>query len=29
MISKKIKINGENLNSSDLVLDIETTGLDF
>ena len=29
MISKKIKINGENLNNSDLVLDIETTGLDF
>lgn len=29
MISKKIRINGENLNNSDLVLDIETTGLDF
>lgn len=29
MISKKIKINGENLNENDLVLDIETTGLDF
>lgn len=28
MISKKIKIDGEKLNSKDLVLDIETTGLD-
>lgn len=29
MISKKIKIYGEKLNKNDLVLDIETTGLDF
>lgn len=29
MISKKIKINGEKINNKDLVLDIETTGLDF
>lgn len=29
MISKKIKINGEKINNNDLVLDIETTGLDF
>ena len=29
MISKKIKISGEKINKNDLVLDIETTGLDF
>ncbi|WP_299032644.1 ribonuclease H-like domain-containing protein [uncultured Anaerococcus sp.] len=29
MISKKIRIKGEKLNNKDLVLDIETTGLDF
>lgn len=29
MISKKIKISGEKINNKDLVLDIETTGLDF
>lgn len=29
MICKKIKIEGKNLNINDLVLDIETTGLDF
>ncbi|WP_311481340.1 ribonuclease H-like domain-containing protein [uncultured Anaerococcus sp.] len=29
MISKKIKIKGEKINKKDLVLDIETTGLDF
>lgn len=29
MISKKIRINGEKINYNDLVLDIETTGLDF
>lgn len=29
MISKKIKINAKKINNKDLVLDIETTGLDF
>ena len=29
MICKKIKIEGSKLNKNDLVLDIETTGLDF
>lgn len=29
MISKKIRINGKKLNKDELVLDIETTGLDF